>query len=100
MERNQYSYCLIDPTFQGLNRLFVLSFQDDAQKVSNKRYFLLIEEIKKYNDWWKKFFGQPVKDNLITHEKIRKIAPGQGDDYTTGCLLDYSYLKKIIKLLL
>ena len=48
----------------------------------------------------KSFFGQPVKDNLITHEKIRKIVPGQGDDYTTGCLLDYSYLKKNIKLLL
>ena len=36
------------------------------------------------------FFNHPVKDNKITYEKIRKIA--QGDDYTTGCLLDYKYL--------
>ena len=30
---------------------------------------------------------------LKTYENIRKIATGQGDDYTTGCLLDYSYFK-------
>ena len=41
----------------------------------------------------KKFFGQPVKNDLITYENIRKIATGQGDDYTTGCLLDYNYFK-------
>ena len=29
-----------------------------------------------------------------TNENIRRIATGQGDDYTTGCLLGYSYLKK------
>ena len=41
----------------------------------------------------KNFFDQPVKNSLITYEKIRKIATGQGDDYTTGCLLDYNYIK-------
>ena len=45
------------------------------------------------------FFDQPVQNNKITYEKIRKIATGQGDDYTTGCLLDYSYFKyKLIAL--
>ena len=38
----------------------------------------------------KKAFDQPIKNNKVTYEKIRKIATGQGDDYTTGCLLDYS----------
>ena len=37
------------------------------------------------------FFDQPIKNNKVTYENIRKIATGQGDDYTTGCLLDYSY---------
>ena len=37
------------------------------------------------------FFDQPVKNNLITYENIRKLATGQGDGYTTGCLLDYNY---------
>ena len=39
----------------------------------------------------KNLFDQPVKNNLITYENIRKITTGQGDDYTTGCLLDYNY---------
>ena len=39
------------------------------------------------------FVDQPVKSNKVTYEIIRKIATGQGHDYTTGCLLDYSYFK-------
>ena len=39
------------------------------------------------------FFDQPIRRNLITYDNIRKIATGQGDDYTTGCLLDYDYFK-------
>ena len=39
------------------------------------------------------FFDQPIRSNLITYDNIRKIATGQGDDYTTGCLLDYNYFK-------
>ena len=40
------------------------------------------------------FFDQPVKNNLRTYDKMRKTAIGQGDDYATGCLLDYPFLKK------
>ena len=38
-------------------------------------------------------FDQPVKDNNVLYENIKKIAMGQGYDYTTGCLLDYPYFK-------
>ena len=41
----------------------------------------------------KNFFDQPINSDLKTYENIRRIATGQGDDYTTGCLLDYSYFK-------
>ena len=41
----------------------------------------------------KNFFDQPVKNNKITFGNIRKLATGQRDDYTTGCLLDYIYFK-------
>ena len=37
------------------------------------------------------FFDQPIKNNKVTYENIRKISTGQGDDYTIGCLLDFSY---------
>ena len=46
----------------------------------------------------KNFFDQPVKNDKITYEN-RKFAIGQGDDYTTGCLLDYTYFKKYYKMI-
>ena len=39
----------------------------------------------------KNFFDQPINSMAKTYENIRKIATGQEDDYTTGCLLDYPY---------
>ena len=42
---------------------------------------------------------QPTNSNLKTYENIRKIAIGQGDDYTTGCLLDYCYFKENYKMI-
>ena len=47
----------------------------------------------------KNFFDQPIKDNKVTYENIRKIVTGQGDDYTTGCLLDYTNFKKYCKMI-
>ena len=44
------------------------------------------------------FFDRPIKNNKITYN-IRKIATGQGDDYTTGCLLDYPYFKDAYKMI-
>ena len=45
------------------------------------------------------FFNQPVKNNRVTYENIRKIASGQGDDYTTVRLLDYIYYKNYYKMI-
>ena len=47
----------------------------------------------------KKFFNQPINSMTKTYENIRKIATGQGGDYTTGCLLDYPYFKDHYKLI-
>ena len=47
----------------------------------------------------KNFFDQPVKNNEVTYENIRKIAAGQGDDYTSGCLLEYIYFKNYYKMI-
>ena len=44
------------------------------------------------------FFDEPVKTNLRTYDNFSKIATGQGDDYTTGCLLDYPYFKTYYKM--
>ena len=92
---------LVEPSFQDVHRLFVLAFENDEQRTSNKRYYLPNVEIKYENVMidGKNFFDQPVKNNEVTYENIRKIATGQGDDYTTGCLLDYSYFKDHYKMI-
>ena len=78
----RYLHHLIDRSFQGANRLLVLSFENDAHGRSYKPYFLPTVEIEDYNVMidGKNLFDQPVKTDLITYENIRKIATGQGDD--------------------
>ena len=92
---------LIEPSFKGVDRLFVLAFENDDQRISNKRYYIPNVEMKDYNVMidGKNFFDQPIKNDKVTYENIRKIAIGQGDDYTTGCLLDYTYFKKYYKMI-
>ena len=45
------------------------------------------------------FFDQPINNKFKTYENSRKIATGKGDDYTTGCLLDYPYFKENYKMI-
>ena len=94
--QNRYLDFLIDPSFQGVNRLFVLSFEYDDGRESHKQYYLLTVEIKDYNVMidGRNFFDQAIENDLKTYDNIRKIATGQGDGYTTGSLLDYPYFKK------
>ena len=47
-------------------------------------------------DGWN-FFDEPVKTNLRAYDNIWKIATGQGDDYATGCLLDYPLFQKLLQ---
>ena len=47
----------------------------------------------------KNVFDQPSKNDIRTYDNIRKILTRQGDDYTTGCLLDYNYFKKHYKMI-
>ena len=92
---------LVEPSFQGINRLFVLAFENDNHRTSNERYYLPTVEIKDYNIVinGENFLDQPIKNNKITYDNIRKIATGQGGDYTTGCLLDYPYFKDTYKMI-
>ena len=92
---------MINPIFQGVNRLSVLSFENEDDRTSHSTYYLPKVEIKDYNVMidGKNLFDQPINSMTKTYENIRKIATGQGDDYTTGCLLDYSYFKENYKMI-
>ena len=69
--------------------------------MSHSTYSLPKVETKDYNVVidGREFFDQPLNNMNKTNENIRKIATGKGDDYTTGCLLDYSYFKENYKMI-
>ena len=74
--RNANLNYLVEPSFQGINRLFVLAFEGDTQRTSHSGYYLPNVEIKDYKFIINggNFFDQPIKINKVTYENIRKIA--------------------------
>ena len=91
-DRDPYLDCLIDPSFQGINRLLILSFENDADRREYTGYYLRKVEIKDYNVKTDNInlFDQPINNDIKTREHIIKIFTGQGDDCATGFLLTYT----------
>ena len=94
---------LLDSSWQGVKRLFVLAYNNTAGNHqvsvdSYKKYFLPRVKIDNYNieTDGRNFYDQPINDSIKQYDEVRKISTGQGDDYTTGCLLDYSYFEKAL----
>ena len=87
--QNRYLNYLINPSFQGVNRLFILAFENENARTSHSNYYLPKVEIKDYNVMidGRNLFDQPINSINKTYENIRKIATGKGDDYKTGCIL-------------
>ena len=64
-------------------------------KETDTKYFLPRVNITNYNVLvdGEKIYDQPIDDLVKQCDEIRKTVTGQGDDFTTGCLLDYQYFK-------
>ena len=101
---------MLDSSYQGAKRLFVLAYDnkvddnDHNNQVSInsfKKYFLPRVKIENYNIEidGRNFYDQPINDSIKQYDEIRKISTGQGDDYTTGCLLDFAYFEKNCRLI-
>ena len=97
---------LLDSSYQGVKRLFVLAYnnKEGDNKVSIdsfKKYFLQRIKIENYNIEidGKNFYDQLINDSIKQYDEMRKISTGQGDDYTTGCLLDFAYFEKNCRLI-
>ena len=93
-KNNNLNY-LIDPTFTKVNRLFVLSFENENDRTSFSKYYVPNVQIKDFNVLidGKSFFDMPIKNGEETYEQI--IEMGRNNDYTTGNLLDYEYFSNI-----
>ena len=92
---------MVEPNFQGVNRFFVLTFENDTQRASHTDPYLINVEIKNYNVTINgdNIFYEPIKNNKVTYENIRKICIGSGDDYTVSSLLSYPYLAATYKMI-
>ena len=68
---------------------------------SHRRYFLSRVKIGNYNIKIdvRHFYDQPINDLIKQYDEVRKVSTGQGDDYTTGCLLDFAYFEKNYRLI-
>ena len=102
----------LDASFQGVRRLFVLTFNNTTVNVPNNLVnstknrvlwnshtkYLLITSYNILIDG-RNFYYQPINDLVKQYDEIRETAAGQGDDYTTGCLLDYQYFKNHYQLI-
>ena len=91
---------LLDSSCQGVNRLFLLAYDNtegnnQISVDSYKKYFLPRIKINNYSieTDGRAFYDQPINDSIKQYD-VRKISTGRGDDYTTGCLLDFVYFEK------
>ena len=98
-KNNNLNY-LIDTTFSNVNRLFVLSFENEDDRTSYYKYYVPSVEIKDYNVLidGNAFFELPIENIEETYEKIIQITDHSGY-YTRGNLLDYEYFKEHYKLI-
>ena len=97
---------LLDSSWQGVKRLFVLAYNNkegdnQVSADSYQKYFLPRVKIENYNIEidGKNFYDQPINDAIKQYDEIRKTSTGQGDDYTTGCSLDFAYFENNYRLI-
>ena len=89
----------INPIFNKVNRLFVLSFENEEDRTSFSKYYTSKVQIKDFSVSTdaKGFFDVPVKNKEEAFEKIIEIS--KNNDYTTGNLLDYEYFSSHYKII-
>ena len=92
---------MVKPGFQEVNRLSVLTLDNDTQRKSAKGCYFPNLEVKDYEVMinGENLFHQPAKGNKVTYENIRKTVSSRGNAFSTGCLLDYSYFKDRYKMI-
>ena len=102
-DANNFKYIILDPSFQGVNRLFVMAYNsanDQPTRSGQQKYYLPRNDLNKYNVVidGRSFYDNPTESDIEKYRELKKVMVGKGEDYTTGSLLDYNYFKKHYKL--
>ena len=102
-DANNFKYIRLDPSFQGVNRLFAMAYNranDQPTRNGQRKYYLPRNYLNKYNVIidGKFFYDNPIESDIEKYRELKKAVIGKGEDYTTGTLLDYNYFKRHYKL--
>ena len=100
---NVFKYINLDPSFQGVNRLFVPAYnRANGQPTRNgqQKYYLPRTDLEKYNVIidGRNVYDNPIESDIEKYRELKKVMIGKGEDYTTGSLLDFNYFDKHYKL--
>ena len=100
---NEFKYINLDPSFQGVNRPFVMAYNRvDGQPTRDgqRKYYLPRIDLKKYNVIidGRNFYDNPIGSDIEKYRELKKLMIGKGECYTTRSLLDYDYFLKHYKL--
>ena len=103
IDANVFKYINLDPSFQGVNRLFVMAYnREDGQPTKNgqRKYYLPRIDLEKYNIIidGRNFYDNPIENDIEKYRELKKVMIGKGEDYTAGSLLDYNYFDTHYKL--
>ena len=102
-DANVFKYINLDPSFQGVNRLFVTAcnrVDGQPNRDDQRKYYLPRIDLNKYNVIidGRNFYDNPIESDIENYRELKKVMIGKGEDYTTGSLLDFDYFKKHYKL--
>ena len=102
-DANVFKYIKLDPSFQGVNILFVMVYNianGQPNRNGRKKYYLPRIDLEKYNVIidGRNFYDNPIESDIEKYRELKKVMIGKGEDYTTGSLLDFNYFDKHYKL--
>ena len=102
-DANVFKYINLDPSFQGVNRLFVMAYnRANGQPTRNgqRKYYLPRIDLEKYNVIidGRNFYDNPIESDIEKYRELTKVMIGKGEDNTTGSLFDFNNFNKHYKL--
>ena len=97
-DANVFKYINLDPSFQGVNRLFVMAYNranNQPTRNGQRKYYLPRIDLEKYVIIdGRNFYDNPIESDIENYRELKKVMIGKGEDYTTGSLLDFNYFDK------
>ena len=90
-DANVFKYINLDPSFQGVNRLFVMAYNrvhGQPTRNGQRKYYLPRIDLNKYNVIvdGRNFYDNPIESDIEKYRELKKVMIGKGEDYTTGAV--------------